>query len=110
MSDRGVLTSLFDLSFSHFVTPKIQKFLYVLLLIGAGVAAFSVLGAAIGMGSGFFGKTGGLLIGIPAAILVFLALAMYIRVIMEMLIIAFRAVEYLGEISATLKRNASGTV
>ncbi|MBX3148501.1 MAG: DUF4282 domain-containing protein [Gemmatimonadales bacterium] len=104
MTDRGIAASLFDLSFSHFITPKIQRILYALLLVVAGGISLAVLGAALGMGSGFFGKAGGLLIGIPAAVLVFFFVAMYARVMMEMLIVVFRGVEYLGEIAAAVKR------
>jgi hypothetical protein len=103
MDDRGLISSLFDLSFSHFITPKIQKFLYALLLVGSGVAGLAVLMAALGMAGGFFGKIGALLVGVPAAALAFLLLAMYFRVMMEILIVVFKAVEHLRDISASVR-------
>lgn len=104
MNDRGLVSSLFDLSFTYFITPKIQRFLYALLLVASAVAGLGVLGAAFGMAGGFFGKVGALIVGVPLAGLAFLLLAMYFRVMMEILIVVFRAVEYLGEISASVKR------
>ena len=104
MEQRGLVSSLFDLSFTHLITPRIQKFLYALLLAGAVIAGFSVFIAVFGMGSGFFGKLGGLIGGLLAGPLVFLILAMQFRVMMEILIVVFKGVEYLGEIAASVKR------
>jgi uncharacterized membrane protein len=108
MDNHGLIASLFDLSFSHFITPKIQRFLYVLLLIAAGLAGLGVLATAIGMAHGFFGKTGALIVGIPLAGLAFLFLAMYFRVMMELLIVVFRGVDYLREISTSVRTNPGG--
>lgn len=103
MDDRGLVSSLFDLSFVHFITPKIQRFLYALLLLASGVAGLAVLGVALGMASGFFGKAGALLVGVPLAALCALLLAMYFRVMMEILIVVFKGVEYLRDISNSVK-------
>lgn len=99
MDHKGLVASIFDLSFTHFITPKIQRFLYALLLLGSGVGALFILMAILGMAGGFFGKMGALIIGVPAAALVFLLMAMYFRVIMEILIVAFKGVDYLREIA-----------
>lgn len=108
MEQRGLIASLFDLSFSSFITPKIQKFLYALLLLASGIAALGVVGVALGMGSGFLGKMGALIVGLPAAGLAFLLLAMYFRVMMEILIVVFKAVEYLAEISHSVRGPGAG--
>jgi hypothetical protein len=108
MNERGLISSLFDLSFSHFITPKIQRFLYALLLIFSGIGAVGVLFVVLGLGEGVFAKIGALLIGLPAAALCFLLLAMYFRVMMEILIVVFRGVEYLRDIDATLKAGSGG--
>jgi hypothetical protein len=105
MNDRGLVSSLFDLSFTHFITPKIQKFLYGLLLLFSGIAGIGVLVTAMGMGSGFFGTLGALLIGVPLAVLCALLLAMYFRVMMEILIVVFRGVDYLAQIAESVKGN-----
>jgi len=103
MDHRGLVASLFDLSFTHFITPKIQRFLYAILLGVSGLAGLGVLITAFGMAGGFFGKVGALIVGVPLAGIAFLFLAMYFRVIMEMLIVVFKAVEYLGEIEESTR-------
>jgi len=103
VNNKGLVASLFDLSFTHFITPKIQKFLYALLLLGSGVGAVLLLFTIIGMAGGFFGKVGALLVGVPAAGAFFLLLAMWFRVTMEILIVAFRAVDYLREIATSVR-------
>ena len=104
MDQPGLISSLFDFSFSAFITPRIQKFLYGLLLILSAVCGLAAFVTVFGMGSGFFGKVGGLLGGVIVGPLVFLFLAMYFRVMMEILIVVFRGVEYLAEISASVKK------
>jgi hypothetical protein len=99
MNDRGIIASLFDLSFTHFIAPKLWRILYALFLVVAGICGIGVLFTIIGLANGFFGKVGGLLIGVPLAGLVFLLVAMYVRVIMEVLIVVFRGVDYLREIN-----------
>ena len=104
MDHRSMISSLFDFSFSHFITPKIQKVLYGLLLIGSGIAGLVAFVTMFGMGSGFFGKVGGLIGGVVVGPLVFLLLAMYFRVMMEILIVVFKAVEHLADISESVKK------
>ena len=99
MDDRGIISSLFDLSFTHFIAPKLWRILYGLFLVVAGLCGIGVLFSIIGFANGFFGKLGGLLIGVPLAALAFLLVAMYVRVIMEVLIVVFRGVDYLKEIN-----------
>lgn len=108
MDQRGLISSIFDLSFTHFITPKIQRFLYALLLVVSGVAAVGVLIAALGMAGGFFGKVGALIVGVPLAGLVFLLMAMYFRVMMEILIVVFKAVDYLRDISVSVEAQRVG--
>lgn len=99
MDNRGVISSLFDLSFTHFIAPKLWKILYALMLVLCGLGAVMLLITMMGVGSGFFGKMGGLIIGVPVAGLAFLLGAMYFRVIMEIFIVVFRGVDYLREIN-----------
>jgi len=106
---KGLVASLFDLSFTHFITPKIQRFLYALLLLASGIGAVMMLFAIIGMAGGFFGKVGALLVGVPASGALFLLLAMYFRVMMEILIVVFRAVDYLREIAASVRPQGGPT-
>jgi len=108
MDQRGFIASIFDLSFTHFITPKIQRVLYALLLVASGIAAVAVLLAALGMAGGFFGKLGALIVGVPLAGLAFLLLAMYFRVMMEILIVVFKAVDYLRDISVSVEARPMG--
>jgi Domain of unknown function (DUF4282) len=108
MTERGMISSLFDLSFSSFITPRIQRFLYALLLVVSGLCGLGVLFAAMGMAGGFFGKLGALIVGVPLGALAALLLAMYFRVMMEILIVVFRGVEYLGEISESVRPPVAG--
>jgi hypothetical protein len=104
MEQRGIVSSLFDLTFNHLITPKIQKILYVLFLTGAVVAGVAVFVTVLGMGSGFFGKVGGLIGGLIAGPLVFLVLAMQARVTMEFVMVIFKGTEYLSSISESVRR------
>lgn len=104
MDQKGLVVSIFDLSFTHFITPKIQKVLYAILLGLSGLAGVMLLLTIVGMAGGFFGKMGALLVGVPLAGLAFLFLAMYFRVVMEILIVVFRAVDYLREISESVRQ------
>jgi len=104
MDQRGLVSSLFDLTFDHMITPRIQRVLYALMLAMAGVIG---VGAMVTVG-GMLGKIGGLFIGVPVGGLVFLLLAMYFRVMMEIMIVVFKAVEYLREIAAATRGGANG--
>jgi hypothetical protein len=99
MTDRSMIRSLFDFSFSHFITPKLTRILYILMLVVCGVGAVAVFVALVALGSGFFAKVGALLIGVPIAGLVFFLAAIYCRVLVELVIVAFRGVEYLRDIA-----------
>ncbi len=43
MGNKGFFGSLFDLSFTEFVTTRIIKFLFVLAIIGSGIGALILL-------------------------------------------------------------------
>ena len=103
MDNRGIISSLFDLSFTHFIAPKLWKILYALFLVVAGLCGLAVLVTTFGLATGFMGKVGGLIIGVPLAGLAFLMVAMYVRVVMEVLIVVFRGVDYLREINEKTK-------
>lgn len=106
MDDRSLISSLFDFSFSHFITPKLQKILYVVVLAICGLGAALTLFAVVRTAGGLFAKLGAVLVGAPVAAIGFLIAAMYIRVCFEVLIVVFRGVEYLREISAAAKNTA----
>jgi Domain of unknown function (DUF4282) len=96
----GFVSSLFDLSFSTFITPKLIKVLFVISIF---LAAFGSLFVVF---TGF--QTGGVLGGLGALVIVapilFFFYVMYARVMMEVLIVIFRCSEYLAEIAKQGRR------
>jgi hypothetical protein len=96
----GFLSSLFDLSFTNFITPKLIKVLFVISIV---LAAFGSLFVVV---SGF--QAGGLLGGLGALLIVapilFFFYVMAARVQMEVLIVIFRGAEHLEEIARQGRR------
>lgn len=84
----GFLGALFDLGFTSFVTPKIIKVLYVLVMIGTVMStlAFTIIvfkaNTAFGIAALAFGD--------PLVILVILAV---FRIFLEFFVVIFRAAE-----------------
>jgi len=87
MPQKGFLGALFDLSFSEFVTVKLIKFIYVLLLV------LIAIGYVVGVITGFADSAGqGLLMLILGVVGAFIAV-IFARVYMEILIVLFRIAE-----------------
>ena len=93
--EKGFVGSLFDFSFSSFVTPKIIKVLYVLFTIWTALVSLFI--AIIGF------RTGGALAGIFVLVIivpiyVLLTLGVY-RVVLEAFMVIFRIYEETKKIS-----------
>jgi hypothetical protein len=87
--EKGFVGSLFDFSFSSFVTPKIIKVLYVLFTIWTALMALAIL--IIGFRTG--GVAGGLFVLIIVEpIFILLTLGIY-RVVLEAFMVVFRIYE-----------------
>lgn len=87
MENKGLLGSLFDLSFSEFVTTRVIKVLFILGVIFAGIGSLAFIV------SGF---RGGFLKGLLFLILsplVFLLWTLGNRIWCELIIVAFRIAE-----------------
>ena len=84
MADKGFFASLFDLSFSEFITPRIIKLLFVLAIIISAIVALVLLigGIAQGGGTAFLA-----LIGTPLLFLLYVIMA---RVWLELIMVMFR--------------------
>jgi hypothetical protein len=99
---KGFFGTLFDLSFSEFITTKLIKVLYILLLIlvaiGFVIAFFSSLVTMFSRGGFLQGLVGIVLTPIGALIYVILA-----RMWMELIIVIFRIAENTTEL-VRLKR------
>jgi hypothetical protein len=98
--ERGFFSSLFDISFTSYVTTKIIKVIYVLTLIGIALFAlfFVVAGFRESTGLGLFV----LVIGAPVGALIY---TIYARVFLEFIIQVFRISELLRD-QNTLQRAA----
>lgn len=90
----GFFGSLFDLSFTNFITTKLVKVIYILCLAGAALMALFI--AFTGLYQGGFT---GILMAFLLAPLGFLLGVMYSRVMLEIVIVVFRMAEHLGEIA-----------
>jgi len=92
---KGFFGSLFDFSFSDFITPKIISILFIIGVIGAGIGALVFI---IG------GFASDILMGVLFLILsplYFLLMVIIIRVYLEIIIILFKIYENiknLGEV------------
>lgn len=84
----GFLGALFDFGFTSFVTPKIIKVLYVLVMIGTVVSSLAFTIVAF-KASTTFGIVA-LVFGDPLIILVVLAI---VRIFLEFFVVIFRAAE-----------------
>ena len=102
--DRGFIGSLFDFSFSSFVTPKIVKVLYVLITIWTALLALTVL--ILGFRTG--GLAGGLFtLIIIEPIFILLTLGIY-RVVLEAFMVVFRIYEETKKIRENAERRSQG--
>jgi len=95
--DAGFLEALFDFSFSQFVTVKLVRVLYVLMLIVAVFAAVAIVVSLFSQGI-LFG-----IFSILLAPLGFLLVMVVARVWLEMLVVLFRVADYLREINSKVK-------
>jgi hypothetical protein len=89
---KGFFASLFDISFTSFITTKIIKFLYVLALIVAGLLALAFVISAFTQG-----VAAGVFTLVVLAPLVSLIYIIYTRVALELIIQIFRITELLRD-------------
>jgi len=90
---QGFLASLFDLSFTSFITTKLIKVLYVLGMVSSALMALFLVISGFARGSGT-----GLFMLIIVAPVLFLISVIYCRVLMELFILFFRMAEHLAEL------------
>jgi len=93
----GFIASLFDLSFTSFITTKLIKVLYVLGIVGAALWALGMAGTGVLQG-GFS------LILVLISPVLFLIGVIYMRVMMELIMVLFRAAENVTEIARQGRR------
>lgn len=84
MEEKGFFSSLFDLSFSDFITPRIIKLLFVISII------VSVIAAGVLLVSGLSQGDGAALLALIGAPLLFLLYVIMARVWLEVIMVLFR--------------------
>lgn len=101
---KSFVESLFDFSFTVFVTSKIIKLLYILSIVGAALASLFLI---------TFGFTLSTVIGVLmlliGAPLVFLLSVTYARVLLEIMIVIFRISEHTAEIAEQGRKSSLKT-
>jgi hypothetical protein len=98
VASKGFFSSLFDLSFTSFVTGRVIKVLFVLVIILSGLGALGLIVVGVNL-------PGPLpivyIIGAPILFFVYVLMA---RVYMEILIVVFRISEHVTEIAEQGRR------
>jgi hypothetical protein len=82
---KGFLGALFDFGFTSFVTPKVVKVLYVLIVIGVGLSALLLAVTAFRVNVAF-----GFVALVIAAPLYFLVVTAFYRIALEFFMVIFR--------------------
>lgn len=114
---RGFFGSLFDLSFRHFVTGKVVSFLYVISLIFAVLnALFSAVYLSVLLGAFLSAAADSSAVGWVFGILLFCILAplllllsvVYVRVLLEIVVVLFRIADNTAETARHLDALGEG--
>lgn len=85
---KSFLSALFDFGFTSFVTPKVVKVLYPLIMILTGLSALSFVAIAFRASTGF-----GIVSLFILAPLFFLVVTAIYRILLEFFIVIFRVAE-----------------
>ena len=91
--EKGFLGSLFDMSFTEFVTTRIVHILYIIAIALSGLAALGALATGFASGS-----VGGILAGLIVAPILFVFWVLCARVWLEVIVVAFRIAENTGRL------------
>jgi hypothetical protein len=97
MDAMGFLGTLFDFSFSEFLTPKIIKILFGIGLVLAALGALRFIAAGFHVGA-FVG-----VISLIISPLVFLLCSLVVRIYLEILLAVFRIAGRVDEIASRNK-------
>jgi hypothetical protein len=103
MAEKGFFSSLFDVSFSSFVTMRIIKVIYVITLVLIALVALAFVVSAFTQSVGFGIVT--LLVLAPLGALIYI---IYARVLLELVMAVLRIMENTGEQVRLMQGGASG--
>jgi uncharacterized membrane protein YciS (DUF1049 family) len=101
MEPKGFFGSLFDLSFTSFIATKLVKVLYVLAIIAAGLGAIGLVVSAFA-----YGTAQGVFALLVVGPLLFLLGVIWMRVLLELIVVIFRISEHLAEIAQQGRKEA----
>ena len=93
MAEKGFFGTLFDLSFSQFITVRIIKVLFVIAIIGSGIGALALLISGIASGGG------GAFLSIILAPIVFFLYVLMARVWLELILVLFKIADNTGKMA-----------
>ena len=99
----GFFESLFDCSFTRFITPKIIKFLYVLAVVLAAIFAVMMIVMGFNHSAGM-----GVVTLIILAPLYFVVSVLSIRVALEFIMVVFRIEENTARMAGTEHAHVPG--
>lgn len=94
---KGFFSTLFDTSFTDFVTLKIVKFIFIIGLVFIGLTTIAIILAGFQRGT----NTGLLMLILSPIFFIFMVLIH--RIYCELLIVIFKIAEYLKEIKTKIK-------
>jgi hypothetical protein len=103
MGQQGFLASLFDISFSSLITTWVIKVLYVLSMVIIGLVAVVFVVAAFADS-----VAGGIVVLLVVAPLFGLLYLIYVRVLLELVIVIFRITESNVELVSLQRGQAAG--
>jgi hypothetical protein len=103
MGEQGFLAALFDASFSSLITTRVIKVLYVLSMVIIGIIALVFVGGAFSNS-----VASGIIVLLIIAPLLSLLYLIYVRVLLELVLVIFRILETNTELVQLQRGAASG--
>ena len=101
MDTQGFLGSIFDFSFTEFITIRIIKFLFILGII------FAAIGTLLLIITSFSKGIGAGILALVLSPLIFLIYVLFARIWCEMVIVVFRIAEHTGRLVEQGNRGTS---
>ncbi len=98
MEEKGLIGTIFDLSFDKFITTKVIKFLLVVAMVANAIVTIAVI-VSVWQGSTWLG-----ILALILSPVIYLLLMLASRIYLELIIVAFRIVEHVSGIEELLKK------
>jgi hypothetical protein len=96
---RGMLGTLFDFSFTHFITAKLVKLLFAIGILGSVIGGIRFIAGGFGMGAGWG------VLALLVSPVVFVILVLLVRVALEIIVVLFRIAESVQTLADFEKRD-----